>query len=372
MEWKRNMTITTNENCNLNCIYCYENNKSNKSFDVIRAKERLSTILTTPDVDGLTISFHGGEPFLVFEKIKELCEWLWKQQFPQPYRCFATTNGTLIHGEIQRWLFDHRDKFICSLSIDGNREMHNTNRSNSFDSIDIPFFVRTWPNQGVKMTISPLTINTLAEGVIFLHEMGITDIRANLSEMTNWNNDELLTIFQGELDKLAAFYLNNPTLNPCSLFRVPFFKILEDKTPKKWCGVGDAPSYNIDTDLSYPCHLFFPSVCGQQKSKESEALDFSKPSSYISKECESCSFLRICPTCYGANYIERGHPALRDMSMCKYHKKRFSIVAEYEFKKISTLFNNNRIVDKSTRIRCYHQIEGIKIIIPKLNDEIDS
>lgn len=371
LEWKRNVTITTNESCNLNCIYCYENNKSNKSFDVEGAKVKLEKILNQKDGGGTTISFHGGEPFLVFDKIKTLCEWLWRQEFPEPYRCFATTNGTLVHGEIQQWLCDHRDKFICSLSLDGNREMHNANRSNSFDLIDIHFFIKTWPYQGVKMTISKKTITTLADGIIFLHKAGIPDIRANLSEMTIWKEKELLFIYKRELQKLASFYIENPEIKPCSLFNVPFFKILEDGTPQKWCGVGDAPSYDIDTDQIFPCHLFFPSVCGEEKSIGAKRIDFSKPSSYISKECAKCPFLRICPTCYGANYIDRGHPASRDMYLCNFHKIRFAVVAEYEYERIkSTIGGENNRIDEHTRMKDIRNIEGIMKIISQLNEEL--
>lgn len=369
MEWKRNVTITTNENCNLNCIYCYENKKSNKSFDVEKVQKKLTKILNSTSGGGTTISFHGGEPFLVFPKIKELCEWLWSNDFKEPFRCFATTNGTLIHGEIQSWLYEHRDKFICSLSLDGNREMQNVNRSNSFDSIDIPFFIETWPFQGIKMTISQKTISSLAEGVIFLHNLGIPNVRANLSEMTDWSDEKYLCTFREELQKLSAFYLDNPKIKPCSLFNVPFFKTLEESTPQKWCGVGEAPSYNIDSEKLYPCHLFYPSVCGEQKAKDAVLIDFSLLESYVSDECSDCSFLRICPTCYGANYIERGHPALRDMSLCKFHKVRFAIVAEYEFTRIQkVLETSGDSLEQPTRIRYYRIIEGIKKIIPQLNE----
>lgn len=369
MKWGREVTITTNENCNLNCVYCYENKTSNKTFNVSTAKTKLEKILRKPQEEGITISFHGGEPFLVFEKIKELCEWIWDQDFPNSYRCFATTNGTLVHGEIQQWLFEHRRQFICSLSLDGNRDMHNTNRSNSFDLIDIPFFINTWPEQGIKMTISPKTILNLSEGIIFLHEIGIPEVRANLSEMTNWDDDDLLLNYQRELEKLSDYYLNNPQVKPCSLFNVPFFTITETTPPQKWCGVGDTPTYDIDTDVVFPCHLFFASVCGEVKSKESRTFDFSNPNLYISKDCANCVFLRICPTCYGANFIERGHPALRDMVVCKYQKVRFVIVAEYEYKRIKAILENgNCSIDKPTSIRFYRILEGIKRVIPQLNN----
>ncbi len=369
MDWKRNITITTNVSCNLNCIYCYENKNSNHSFNVDNAKIRLSNLLSQRSGGGTTISFHGGEPFLVYDKIKELCEWLWDQHFPEPYRCFATTNGTLIHGDLQNWLYNNRKRFICSLSLDGNRQMQNINRSKSFDLIDISFFTQTWPTQGIKMTISPQTISTLSEGIIFLHKLGISDIRANLSEMTDWNDKQLLSFFNTELNKLSDYYIDNPHIKPCSIFRVPFFKILEKAPIKKWCGIGETPAYDIDSNIVYPCHLFFPSVCGKEKSDSIKTIDFINPQTYVSEHCSACAFLRICPTCYGANFIERGHPSSRDMNLCKYQKVRFLKVAEFEFKRINAIINSDDCnIDISTRRRYYMTIEGIKHITPQLND----
>lgn len=369
-KWNQNVTITTNDSCNLNCIYCYENKKSNNSFDVEKTKLILRDILSTPTGGGTTISFHGGEPFLVFDKIKTLCEWLWENKFNEPFRCFATTNGTLVHGEIQEWLWEHRDKFICGLSLDGTKEMHNANRSNSFGLIDIPFFMKTWPTQGVKMTISKISINQLAEGVIFLHELGISDIRANLAEMTNWNDEELLLVFRRELQKLLLYYKENPNVKTCSLLSVPFFRITEDGLPEKWCGVATSSFYDVVTSQKYPCHLFFPSVCGEQKSKESLKLDFLKQETYISKECAKCPYLRICPTCYGANYIERGHPALRDMNLCKFHKVRFAIAAELEYYKIKSLLDSGDSIDNLTLKKSLRSIEGILKVCSDLNDDL--
>ena len=75
---------------------------------------------------GTKIKLHGGEPFLVFPKIKQLCETLWEKQFPEYYHFSVTTNGTLIHGDIKRWLYENRDKITLKLSLDGSRKSHNT------------------------------------------------------------------------------------------------------------------------------------------------------------------------------------------------------------------------------------------------------
>lgn len=92
-------------------------------------------------IDYVEILFHGGEPFIAFQRIKDICEWLWAQEWPTKYICYATTNGTLIHNEVKEWLMKNKERFIVGLSLDGTREMHNRNRSNSYDKIDIPFFI---------------------------------------------------------------------------------------------------------------------------------------------------------------------------------------------------------------------------------------
>ena len=168
----RSVFITANVACNLRCVYCYEKDKTSaSSFDLERAKKLLSETLSTKTENGTLINIHGGEPLLSYLKIRELCEWAWNQSFPEKFHFFASTNGTFVHGEIQNWFKAHKEDFSLGLSLDGTRAMHNANRSNSFDLIDLDFFVKTWPEQGVKTTISPLTIETLAEGIIFMHKM---------------------------------------------------------------------------------------------------------------------------------------------------------------------------------------------------------
>ena len=185
---QRSIYITTNLTCNLRCVYCYEQDKSSKeTFDLDLAKSTLTKELSIKsNSKGTLVNFHGGEPFISYKKIKELCEWAWAQNFPENFLFFATSNGTLIHGEMQEWLFENRKRFVVGLSLDGTPEMHNRNRSNSYDLIDTEFFAKTWPEQGVKMTVSRETIHSLAEGIIYMHELGFKVIRANLAEMTDW------------------------------------------------------------------------------------------------------------------------------------------------------------------------------------------
>ena len=301
-----------------------------------KAKQRLQEDLSEPKGGTVFINLHGGEPFLVFDKIKELCEWAWQQDFPQHFVFFATTNGTKVHGEIKEWLYENKHRFVAGLSLDGTREMHNANRSNSFDLIDLDFFSNTWPEQTVKMTISPLSLPTLADGVIFIRSKGFKSLEANLAYMVDWDKPEYISIYYREMMKLLEYYKKNPDFkNNCSLFNKHFDVMnFKDAKTRKWCGAGtEMDVYDVDGQ-KYPCHLFFPNVCGKEKALKSQSLDFDNPDEYIKGECRTCPIYPICPTCYGANYIDRGHIGLRDMSLCRMEKVRTLVVAKYEYERI--------------------------------------
>ena len=101
------------------------------------AKSIISEALLAEDgYNFIEFDFHGGEIALAFDQLKKICEWLWALDWPKEYVCYGTTNGTLIHNEIKDWFATNGSRFRLGLSLDGTREMHNLNRSNSYDSID--------------------------------------------------------------------------------------------------------------------------------------------------------------------------------------------------------------------------------------------
>ncbi len=366
-ESKKNIYITTNVACNLRCTYCYENKIGNDEFDVEQTKQKLFEQLSAPSDESVIVNLHGGEPFLVFSKIKELCEWTWAQDFKTHYVFFATTNGTKVHGVIKDWLYENRHRFVAGLSLDGTREMQNMNRSNSFDLIDIDFFAKTWPNQGVKMTVSPKSIETLADGVMFLHSVGLHNILVNLAYMVDWSAPHFVHVYQRELRRLAKFYKENPDLKKDSIFNLCFpILVSEQGRTRRWCGAGvEMMAYNID-GTQYPCHLFFENVCGKEKSQAWHDIDWANPKEYISEECSKCPLYPTCPTCYGANYIERGSIGSRDMNLCKLEKVRTLEVAKYEYDRIvnSKEDTNSLSVEELQSRRA--TLEAIEKIVPLL------
>lgn len=334
--FSREIYISTNYTCNLRCIYCFERYKNDFSFDPDKAVHKLKKILSTKTEHGTCIKLLGGEPFIIFDKIKKLCETMWSLNLEEKFTFYTATNGTLVHGDIQDWLSCNKDRFIVKLSLDGDKKSQEINRPNSFDRIDIRFFVETWKDLRINMTITPQTLPFFYENIRFFHSAGINNIQTNFALMTDWSDKNLEQLFFKELLKAAKFYLENPTVSPCYIFRTKIELILLETFGSPLCGIGSKKAYDFDTEKYYPCHLFFPSVCGTIP-EDVRKKDYSHREEYESRSCLKCPFINICRTCYAENYSIRGSISERDMQLCAYQKIVFVAVCKYEYARIINL-----------------------------------
>lgn len=82
MYLKKIVTLVLTQNCNLNCSYCYEHSKTKKTMSVETAKKIIEKEINTNDeYPEIIFEFFGGEPFLEFDLIKELYEYIWNPKF---------------------------------------------------------------------------------------------------------------------------------------------------------------------------------------------------------------------------------------------------------------------------------------------------
>lgn len=310
------LMITVTEACNLSCVYCYEKNKSAKSISVDKAISLIEKELLADDGYELCeITFHGGEPFMAFDAMKEICEYIWARTWKIEYYFFVATNGTKISSEAKAWLSEHRKQFICGLSIDGNRIMQNINRNNSFDLIDLDFFVNNWPKQDVKVTISNHTLPMLADGLIFLHEKGFS-IADNFAYGIDWSNPDNASELVKQLNILIEYYITHPDVQPSRLLSVKLEYLLADVNDDRTCGIGSGMKVYDTEGNQYPCHYFEPVSVGQEASDAAKSIDFQNLKLYQDPACKTCPIKTICPTCYGANYAATGNISTRDKNMC--------------------------------------------------------
>ena len=320
----KTVTLTLTQSCNLACIYCYEHHKSEKTMDIDTAKRIIDIELENSTAfDGIEFDLFGGEPFLEFELLREVTEYICERKGSVPCTVFTTTNGTLVHGEIQTWLEEHTGCFVCGLSLDGTREMHNLNRTNSYDSIDLSFFHRLYPDQDVKMTISQETLPNLADGVIDIHNKGFL-VSCNLAFGIDWSNPDNTSILDRELMKLIDFYLKNPSVEPCSMLEMGINNVgIYEDTAFRFCGAGKTMrSYDVDGQ-GYPCQFFMPLSVGEEKAKKAQSIVF--PTDVVAEhlldeKCKRCVIRSACPNCFGANYAASDNIYHRDDNMCRLTK----------------------------------------------------
>lgn len=306
--FEKTITLLLTNSCNLNCIYCYEHNKAPESMSFETAKEILDNELIGRDMEvPVIIDLFGGEPFLNFELMKRIVDYVCHEYGTDGIHFFTTTNGTLVHGEVQKWLKAHKAIFTCGISLDGTERAHNINRSNSFSKIDIDFFLNTYPKQGVKMTISKESLPYLSESVIFLTELGF-EVGCNCAEGIDWSDGKCGEILGEQLNLLIDYYLDHPAAKKCSMLDAKI-GILSHPNPSfhRNCGSGRYMHCYDAYGECYPCQLFAPLSVGKKAIKLKDAdLSDEVPIEKLDKRCAHCYYLPICPRCEGANYASTG------------------------------------------------------------------
>jgi radical SAM protein with 4Fe4S-binding SPASM domain len=325
--------LTITNRCNLKCKYCYEQNKNSEEMSLETGKKiifQLFQEMESREDTILEIDFHGGEPLLNFSFIRQICEWTWAKTWQSDYRFFGTTNGMALSPEMKEWLTKNRDKICFALSIDGNSTMNYENRGCILPDETLDFFVRLWPKQPVKMTLSKETIGDMFEGIVYLHSRGF-NISANLAYGVDWD-ESLVGIYRRELDKLVKYYIENPHLTPCSIFDSRLVNLLDESYIPRHCGAGKNMKSFDTNGKCYPCQMFGPNTLSGWPQVIDD--DFKDNTKLQDAECFSCSIYKICPTCYGMNFMERGSVAQRDKRLCSYMKVEKEAVAKYKLHNI--------------------------------------
>jgi radical SAM protein with 4Fe4S-binding SPASM domain len=278
--------------------------------------------------DEIEVDLFGGEPFLEFELIKEIYDWYKSEKVSIPVTFFIDTKGTLVHDHIQEWL-KKNPQVIIGLSLDGTRITHNKNRSNSYDLIDTDFFLKHYPNQPVRATMYPATLNKLSEDIMHLHNMGFK-VTVSPALGVDWSVVDSVNILSRELRLLIDYYIENPQIQPCSIFQSNLTR-LYTKKKTKWCGTY-TDMVSIDTSgKEYPCQSFQPNTTGY--SLESTP-DLSLIQDWSDPQCANCLIENLCSTCYGLNYLQSGNIQTRDKSMCNVRKTMVLALTYYTAKAI--------------------------------------
>lgn len=320
----KNIFVIITNKCNLRCVYCYEAGRNLLSAGVVTMEQALKAEFENQNFDSYDVIFHGGEPFVEYGKVKEISEWIWREYPCLDIHCMATTNGTLLTNEMKEWLSVNSKRFTLILSLDGGRETHNRNRCNSFDRIDFKFFLQNWPQQRVKMTVSPDGLNSMFDDILEIRSMGF-GVNPSLAIEVDWDMKTAPDIFARELEKLIGFYIEHSEVYPCPMLDLsPALLANPEMVPRnKACGAGtNISAYDVHGNR-YPCHSFVTDFSKTYHVEEINGLfrDLQTKSGVeLSPQCSGCVIFPYCEPCYGMNYSRRGDMGNIAKEMCTFNK----------------------------------------------------
>ena len=327
MKYKKIMLIIT-ESCNLRCVYCYEQEKRPSTMNFNTAKKILDYSFSQMDgYDGMTIELHGGEPFLNFSLIKKIDAYVMERYSIWPVLFRTTTNGTLVHGEIQDWLKERRERYQVMLSLDGKQPEHDANRRDlngrgSFSSIDLDFFLETWKFCPVSMTVNERTLPWLASGTIWMQEKGFKSLNA-FQWAVSWDLKKNRPILAKQLELLVDYYSQQPNKHMSLLvnYQLSHFFLPIDGN-YRYCVDIDDPLECYDAEGRYaPCHGFTAFTTGSEET----ARDFSDKTihDFVFEErniCCECRLVRLCRICFAANHMMTGDMQKQSEEICVFNR----------------------------------------------------
>ena len=361
----RSVTFQVTDSCNLACTYCYQCNKGTRrmKFDyakklidmILSEDDRLSGYITTDISPAIVLEFIGGEPFLEVELIDQICDYFMTQaiEMCHPWATMFTisicSNGVLYFDKkVQKFLNKWRGKLSFSVTIDGNKELHDSCRvfPNGAPSYDLAVAAANdWMSKGYymgsKITIAPGNINYMYDAIIHMVDLGYDQIHANTVYEKGWTIEHA-KIYYNELKRIADYWVDNDLVEThyLSLFEENFFKPKDEDDLDNWCG-GTGVMLSMDPDgYLYPCIRYMESSLGpdikplrighvdegiaQTKCTKDcvDCLNAITRRTQSTDECFYCPIADGCSWCSAYNYQENGTADSRVTYSCDMHKAR--------------------------------------------------
>lgn len=119
-----NIVIAPTYFCNFDCVYCYEEDRRNVSWNE-ELKEKLIEYITKRDYELVNLTWYGGEPLLQMKAIHEFTQRLIKKGVK--LAASMITNGYLLNEENIQLMKESKISDI-QVTIDGDKEIHDKKR----------------------------------------------------------------------------------------------------------------------------------------------------------------------------------------------------------------------------------------------------
>ena len=358
------VTFQVTNACSLACSYCYQINKGIEVMPFEIAKEfidglfegRFENYISDKTKPFIILDFIGCEPFLQPKLIEKICDYFFDQAtirispWAEHSMISICTNGVhYFEPDVQHFLNKYKSKISLSITIDGNKELHDSCRRfpDGRPSYDLVISAaKDWMSRGnylgSKITIAPENLPYMNDAIKHFIDLGYEEINANTVYEKGWTLEHA-KLFYKELKDIADYILSNDLEEKIylSLFVESFGKPKDEADNQTWCGgVGNAMlSIDPKGDL-YPCIRYMESsLGGEQKpltignyrdgigkselyANRIKCLGCITRRSESTDECFYCPIAEGCAECSAYNYQVNGTPNSRCTFICDMHKAR--------------------------------------------------
>lgn len=365
-----NVTFALTDACSLRCSYCYQGIKSNHVLSFETAKKFIDLILrddsdyiNTRINSGVIIEFIGGEPLLEIDLMDQITDYFigemirlhhpWANRF----RLSICSNGTeYFNPKWQKFLKKHKAHLSFSISIDGNKELHDACRKfpdgrGSYDIAiaGVKHFRDVYDGfMGSKMTLAPGNVMYTFDALTNLIALGYNEINLNCVYEKGWTVEHAKILYE-QLKKCSDYLVENHLNDDLyiSIFENRFFRPKKEGDLQNWCG-GTGRMISVDyTGNIYPCIRYMPNSLGDdappltighvdtgimvtEKDRACvECMHKVDRRTQSTDECFYCPIAEGCSWCSAYNYQCFGTVDKRATYICIMHKARCLANAYY-------------------------------------------
>lgn len=362
----RTVTLQVTDRCSLACTYCYQHNKGNrrmsfetakKFIDLLFDEEKNNGYITPEKSPFIILDFIGGEPLLEIELIEKTVDYFIEKAFelnhPWAYRyCISLCSNGVAYFEpaVQHFLAKHRTHLSLSITIDGNKELHDSCRvfPDGRPSYDLAVAAaKDWMdnkkgNMGSKITIAPGNVTFVNKALQHMINLGYEEINANCVYEEGWELPHAQELYRQMKDFSDYLFENNLEQNIyCSLYEDAFFCPKEPEDLQTWCGGTGSLMLSCDPDgWLYPCIRYMESSLGDRREairighvdygiyKTEEELATQRCMDCVTRrtqnidKCFYCPIATGCSDCAAYNYEVNGTVHSRATFICIMHQAR--------------------------------------------------
>lgn len=201
------LTIIVTDRCNYRCSYCYQK-KTNRELDLETVKKAIDFIHPRLTRE-CYVNFYGGEPLIAFDLIRKSVAHLERlnRRRNLKIRYAVSTNGSLLSGEILRFLEEH--SFFVLLSFDGGAQDAGRKKG-SFDRL-VSLIPEILKRKRISLETNSVftsdTIGHLSESILLLRRLGVPTIHIGFSLRRRWTPVSLRR-WRKEMAAIRAHFLD--------------------------------------------------------------------------------------------------------------------------------------------------------------------